>query len=243
MLATRSLIKTWRTPEALIDVTLQPVIFLLLFTYIFGGAIAGGFAARYLQFLLPGILGQSIAMAGVALGREPQLRHREGRVRPVPVAADRADGAAGRCRRRRHRRYMILCVVTLGTGMLMGFRVRTSPSRRWRPSVVHRVRPVLLLDLGLRRHARPHAGCGAGDHVPARAAAELRQQHVRPIATMPGWLQTFVKVNPISHLVGDGTRADARRPGGRQPDLTLGWMGALLVVFVPLALRAYRRRA
>ena len=68
-LAKRSLIKTWRTPEALIDVTLQPIIFLLMFTYIFGGAIAGGSQHDYLQFLLPGLLGQSIAMGGIALGQ------------------------------------------------------------------------------------------------------------------------------------------------------------------------------
>src|SRR4051794_12270860 len=56
-LAKRSLIKTVRTPEALVDVTLQPIIFLLLFTYIFGGAIAGGNRHEYLQYLLPGLLG------------------------------------------------------------------------------------------------------------------------------------------------------------------------------------------
>src|SRR6478735_12231255 len=67
-IAKRSLIKMYRTPEALIDVTLQPIIFLLLFTYIFGGAI-GGSSADYLQFLLPGLLAQSIAQAGVALGQ------------------------------------------------------------------------------------------------------------------------------------------------------------------------------
>src|SRR5690348_17730347 len=69
VLARRSLIKTWRTPEALIDVTLQPIIFLALFTYIFGGAIAGGSQEAYLQFLLPGLLGQTIAMASVSLGQ------------------------------------------------------------------------------------------------------------------------------------------------------------------------------
>ena len=101
-LARRSLIKTWRTPEALIDVTLQPMIFLLLFTYIFGGAISGGSQHDYLQFLLPGLLGQSIAMAGISLGTEPQRRPREGRLRPVPIAADRPFGPAGRrCARRR----------------------------------------------------------------------------------------------------------------------------------------------
>src|SRR5664279_2721162 len=69
-LAKRSLIKTFRTPEALVDVTLQPVIFLGLFTYIFGGAIAGAAHRHaYLEFLLPGLLGQTIAMASVALGQ------------------------------------------------------------------------------------------------------------------------------------------------------------------------------
>src|SRR6478735_4447150 len=67
-IAKRSLIKMVRTPEALIDVTLQPIIFLLLFTYIFGGAI-GGSPAHYLQFLLAGLLAQSSAQAGGALVR------------------------------------------------------------------------------------------------------------------------------------------------------------------------------
>ena len=69
-LAKRSLIKMYRTPEALIDVTLQPIIFLLLFTYIFGGAI-GGSSADYLQFLLPGVLVQLVAFAGASIGVNP----------------------------------------------------------------------------------------------------------------------------------------------------------------------------
>src|SRR5262249_10496191 len=68
VLAKRGVINIIRTPEALIDVTLQPIIFLLLFTYIFGGAISHGSTHHYLQFLLPGILGQTIAMAGIAIG-------------------------------------------------------------------------------------------------------------------------------------------------------------------------------
>ena len=66
-LAKRSLIKTWRTPEALIDVTLQPAIFLVIFVYIFGGAVAGD-THTYLQFLLPGILAQTIAQGAIAIG-------------------------------------------------------------------------------------------------------------------------------------------------------------------------------
>ena len=88
-LAKRSLIKTWRTPEALIDVTLQPIIFLVLFTYIFGGAIAGGSQHDYLQFLLPGMLGQTIAMAGVAIGQNLNADIEKGvfdRFRSLPIA-------------------------------------------------------------------------------------------------------------------------------------------------------------
>ena len=125
-LARRSLIKTWRTPEALIDVTLQPVIFLLLFTYIFGGAIAGGSTHDYLQFLLPGILGQTIALAGVAVGQNLNSDIEKGvfdRFRSLPIARSAplvgtvaADVV----------RYLILCVVTLGFGYLMGFRIETN---------------------------------------------------------------------------------------------------------------------
>src|SRR6476659_10678862 len=86
-IAKRSLIKMVRTPEALIDVTLQPIIFLLLFTYIFGGAI-GGSSADYLQFLLPALLAQTIAMAGVALGQNLNADIEKGvfdRFRSLPI--------------------------------------------------------------------------------------------------------------------------------------------------------------
>ena len=89
VVAKRSLIKTWRTPEALIDVTVQPIIFLAMFTYIFGGAIApSGSQQQYLQFLLPGILGQTIAMAGIALGTNLNTDIEKGifdRFRSLPI--------------------------------------------------------------------------------------------------------------------------------------------------------------
>src|SRR6201996_5311771 len=126
-LAKRNLIKTTRTPEQLIDVTVQPIIFLLLFTYVFGGAIAGGSQHHYLQFLLPGLLGQTIAMGSVALGQNLNADIEKGvfdRFRSLPiarsaplVAAVLADFA----------RYLILCVIFLGFGTLMGFRIQTGP--------------------------------------------------------------------------------------------------------------------
>jgi oleandomycin transport system permease protein len=244
VLAKRSLIKTWRTPEALIDVTIQPVIFLLLFTYIFGGAIAAGSQATYLQFLLPGILGQSIALAGIALGTNLNTDIEKGvfdRFRSLPIArsaplvgAVLADLA----------RYTILCVITFGTGMLMGFRVHTS----W-------VSALAAIGLSI---AFALCFCWISVFIGMKARTPGAVQAigflmVLPLSfgsntfvatdTMPGWLQAFVKVNPISHLVS--TVRALMNGGAYGTDLvwTLGWMAVLLVVFVPLALNAYRKRA
>lgn len=139
VLARRSLVKMRRTPEALIDVTLQPVIFLGLFTYIFGGAIAGGSQQDYLQFLLPGLLGQTIAMASVALGQNLNADIEKGvfdRFRSLPIArsaplvgAVLADVV----------RYLILFAVMIGFGLALGF----DPTTGWVP-----VLAALALSMG-----------------------------------------------------------------------------------------------
>ena len=123
VLAKRNLVKTARTPEQLIDVTLQPVIFLILFVYVFGGAIGGGSRHAYLEYLLPGLLGQGIAMGSIALGQNMNADIEKGvfdRFRALPIArsvplvgAVLADFA----------RYLILCVIYLGFGYAMGFRI------------------------------------------------------------------------------------------------------------------------
>src|SRR3974390_2095081 len=121
VLANRNVIKSMRTPEQFMDVTLQPVIFLGLFTYIFGGALAGGSQHAYLEFLLPGMLGQTIAMSSVAIGQNMNADIAKGifdRFRSLPIArwvplvgAVLADLI----------RYTIVCVVTMAFGYLIGF--------------------------------------------------------------------------------------------------------------------------
>ena len=102
----------------------------MLFTYIFGGAISGGSQHDYLQFLLPGLLGQSIAMAGIALGHNLNADLEKGvfdRFRSLPIArsaplvgAVLADVV----------RYLILCAVFVGFGYLIGFRIETNAVAR-----------------------------------------------------------------------------------------------------------------
>jgi oleandomycin transport system permease protein len=244
VLARRSLIKTWRTPEALVDVTLQPIIFLALFTYVFGGAIAGGSQHQYLQFLLPGLLGQTIAMASVSLGQNLNTDIQKGvfdRFRSLPIArsAPLVGGLLADLVR-----YLILFTVMMVVGTLMGYRVTTG----W---------TGVLASLGLAMGFSLCFGwisvyIGMLVRTPG-AVQGIMFLLIFPLAfgsntfvatgTMPGWLQAFVKVNPITHLVSAVRGLMTGGPVAGHVLWTLVWMAGLLVVFAPLAVRAYRRRA
>ena len=244
VLARRSLVKLRRTPEALIDVTLQPVIFLALFTYIFGGAVAGGSQEAYLQFLLPGLLGQTIAMASVSLGQNLNTDIQKGvfdRFRSLPISrsaplvgAVLADLV----------RYLVLFTVTMVFGALMGYRVTTGAGG---------VLAALALSMGF---ALCFGWISVFVGMIARAPGAVQgimfllvlplsfgSNTFVPTETMPGWLQAFVKVNPISQLVSSVRGLMTGGPVAGHVGWTLVWMAALLVVFAPLAVRAYRRRA
>jgi len=243
-LARRSLIKTVRTPEALIDVTLQPVIFLLLFTYIFGGALAGGDRHTYLQFLLPGLLAQSLAMGGIALGQNLNADIEKGvfdRFRSLPVArsAPLVGAVAADIVR-----YLTVCVVMLGFGTIMGFRAENG----FLPALAA---VALSIGFGL-------SFCWISVWVGMLVRTSGAVQGVMfllifPLSfgsnvfvatdTLPGWLQAFVHINPITPLVNTIRGLLVSGPVAGPLWQTLAWMAGLLVVFVPLALRAYARRA
>jgi oleandomycin transport system permease protein len=244
VLAKRSLIKTYRTPEALIDVTLQPIIFLAMFTYIFGGAIASGSQQDYLQFLLPGLLGQSIAMAGVALGQNLNADIQKGvfdRFRSLPIARSAplvgavfADFV----------RYLILCLVTLGFGFLMGFRVQTSFLDVLAAIVISIAFALCFCWISVYVGMISRTpGAVQGIMFLLVLPLSFASNTFVEASTMPGWLQVFVDVNPISHLVSTVRSLMLGTPMGNNLIWTLGWMVALVAIFMPLALRAYRRRA
>ncbi|WP_127502673.1 ABC transporter permease [Actinoplanes solisilvae] len=242
-LARRSLIKTARTPEALIDVTLQPVIFLLIFTYLFGGAIGTGDRGEYLQFLLPGLLAQSLALGGIALGQNLNADIEKGvfdRFRSLPVArsAPLVGAVAADIVR-----YLTVCVVMLGFGYIMGFRVDTG----FVPAVAA---VALSIGFGL---CFCWISVWVGMLVRTSGAVQgVMFLLVFPLSfgsnvfvqtdTLPGWLQAFVHVNPITPLVATIRGLLIGGPVADHLLVTLAWMAGLLVVFVPLALRAYARR-
>jgi oleandomycin transport system permease protein len=243
VLAKRNLIKITRTPEQLIDVTLQPIIFLLLFTYVFGGALGGGSQHEYLEFLLPGLLGQTIAMSSISIGQNMNGDIAKGvfdRFRSLPIA--RSAPLVGAVLAEFFR-YLLLCVIMIGFGYVLGFRIATNPlallaaigiaicfalSFAWvsvwvgmkvrTPGAVQGVMFLLVLPLSF------------GSNTFVRAS------------TMPGWLQAFVSVNPISHLVSAVRGLMLGGPVAAPIGWTFAWIAGMLVVFFPLALRAYIRR-
>jgi oleandomycin transport system permease protein len=244
VLAKRNLIKTARTPEQLIDVTLQPVIFLILFVYVFGGALGGGSRHDYLEFLLPGLLGQGIAMGSIALGQNMNGDIEKGvfdRFRALPIArsvplvgAVLADFG----------RYLILCVIYLGFGYAMGFRIHTD-AVAVTGAVVLAIGFALCfcwVSLWVGLKVRTPGAVQGVMFLLIFPLAFGSSSYVSP-STMPGWLQAWNHVNPITRLVDAMRGLMLGGPVQTNLLLTLAWMAGLLAVFVPLALRAYKRRA
>jgi oleandomycin transport system permease protein len=243
VLAKRNLVKTMRTPEQLIDVTIQPIIFLLLFVYVFGGAISGGSRHDYLQFLLPGVLAQFIAMGSIALGQNLNADIEKGvfdRFRSLPIA--RSAPLVGAVLADFFR-YLLICVICLGFGYVLGFRVDTNAAATV---------AAIALSIGFAL-----CFCWVSVWVGLKARTSGSVQGIMfllifPLSfgsnvfvatnTMPGWLQAFVNVNPITHLVGSVRGLTVGGPVASHLGWTFLWMGGLLVVFVPLAMRAYRKR-
>jgi oleandomycin transport system permease protein len=243
-LAKRNLIGVVRNPEALIDVTLQPIIFIALFTYVFGGAIAHGSQHDYLQFLLPGILAQTIAFGGISIGVNLNSDIEKGvfdRFRSLPIsrAAPLVGAVLGDVVR-----YVLLCAITVGFGYVLGFRAGTSA-----------LEVIAACSLGI---AFALCLCWISVYVGMIARTPGAVQGILmlllfpltfaattfvPASTLPGWLEAITKVNPLTHLVGALRGLMLGGPVASDVLWTLGWMGALLAVFVPLALRAYGRRA
>jgi oleandomycin transport system permease protein len=241
-LTKRSLIKTWRTPEALIDVTLQPALFLVIFVYIFGGSVAGS-THDYLQYLLPGIMAQTIAMGAISIGVNLNTDLSKGifdrfRAFPIPRSAPLLGAVLGDVVR-----YVVVIISTLSIGYLMGFRIHTNPLSALAGSLLAVLFALCLswlpVLIGMKvRTPGAVQGIGILLVMPLSFASNV---FVRT-PTLPGWMQGFVNVNPLTHLVESVRGLFLGTPIGSHVWWTLGWCVGFVAIFMPLALRAYRRK-
>lgn len=241
-LAKRSLIKTWRTPEALIDVTLQPAIFLVIFVYIFGGAVAGD-TQTYLQFLLPGILAQTIATGAIAIGVNLNTDLEKGifdrfKSLPIPRSSPLIGAVLGDVVR-----YVIVTVMTLSIGYLMGFRILTDPLSAVAGCLLAVVFALSLswvsVFVGMKVRT---SGAVQGIMFLIIMPLSFASNVFVPAGTLPDWMQTFVAWNPLTHLVEAMRGLFLGTPMGDSVWWTLAWCVGLVAVFLPLAMRAYRRK-
>ena len=245
-MAKRNILAVMRTPEALFFTTLQPIMFVLLFTYVFGGAIhvPGG---HYIDYLMPGIFVQTVIFGAMASSSGLAEDLHKGiieRFRALPMS--RSAVLAGRTVSDLVRNVFVVALITL-VGYAVGFRIGTN-------FALFLVRgpgdPVLRLraELGLRLH-RPvgaQRGDGPGHGLPAHLPAALRLVGLRPGRHHAGLAPGIRR--PPTRDPGRRTPSRSLMVGGVLHDSgavwsALLWTVGLLVVLAPVAVRKYRKVA
>jgi oleandomycin transport system permease protein len=242
-LARRSLIKTIRTPEQLLDVTLQPVMFVVIFVYLLGGAISGDRHA-YMQFLLPAIMVQTTLFASIATGVGLNTDIKKGvfdRFRSLPIgrSAPLIGSVLGDVIR-----FVVSIAVLLTVGSLLGFRITTDPVSAVAACLLvmffaFSFSWVFVLIGMVVREATAVQGLAFVALFPLTFGTNM----MVPTATLPGWIQAWVKVNPVADVMAVARGLMVGGPVAEPAAKTLLWALGIFVVFFPLAVRAYRRRA
>jgi ABC-2 type transport system permease protein/oleandomycin transport system permease protein len=237
----RNLIGYRRVPQLLVFSTVQPVIFVLLFRYVFGGAIHTG-RVPYVDFLMPGVFVQTVVFGSLATAIGLAADMKSGlleRFRSLPMA--RSAVLAGRTLADFARNVFVVLLM-VGVGLMVGFRIHTNGL-----ALIGGI--LLLLFFGYAMSwIFATVGLALGDPETAQAAAfpvlaplVFASTVFVPLESMPGWLQVWAEHQPVS-VTASAVRALVL--GGPTASLvwqSLAWCVGILAVFAPLAVRRYRR--
>lgn len=237
----RAILKIKHVPEQLFDVTAFPIMMVLMYTYLFGGALAGS-PKEYIQFLLPGILVMSVVMITMYTGVSVNTDIEKGvfdRFRSLPIwrPSTMVGYLLGDALR-----YTIASVVMLTVGIILGYR----------PDGVGGVVAgiVLLVVFSfafswiwtmfglLLRTEKSVMGVSMMVIFPLTFLSNV---FVDP-STMPGWLQAFVNNSPITHLSSAVRELMAGDWPTDEIAWSLGWAGLFVLVFGPITMRLYNRK-
>ena len=240
-MAWRALKKMRRNPEQFFDVTIQPLLFTAMFAYIFGGAISGN-VQDYLPLMVPGIVAQTVLTTCMSTGvqlREDMEKGVFDRFKSLPMA--RIGPLAGPMVADLVR-YFIAATLTFATGIAMGYRPGGG---------VLGVAGAILLAIftgwalawiftwigTLARSARSVQGISMMILFPLTFLSNA----FVPVDTLPGWLEAFVNVNPVSHLVSATRDLANHATISGQVGWTLLAGLVVIAIFAPLSVRSYRR--
>lgn len=243
VMAGRSVTKARRSPAGLLHVAFIPIVFLVMFVYLFGGAVEGD-VHRYLQFVFPGALVMTVILAGTMMtGTNLNIDINRGvfdRFRSLPIgrSAPLIGSVIGDLLR-----YGVAIAALFAVGFLMGFRVETGVWQAVEACVVAVVFGSCLswfyVFVGVvMRDPAGVQGVVTITLFPLAFGTNL----VAPTDTMPGWLQTWVKINPATHAIDLCRGLLAGGPVAEPLVWTMGWCVGLVAVFAPLSVWAYRRR-
>ncbi len=239
----RNLLRYSRMPQLIIFSFIQPIMFVLLFAYVFGGAISTP-GVNYINYLLPGILVQTVLfgsmMTGVSLA-EDLSKGMIDRFRSLPMARSAVLG--GRTITEAIRNVFIVIVMTL-VGMLIGFKIGNGFFN-------------YLLAVGLTvlfgfafSWVSATIGLAVKNVETAQTAGFIwvfplafASSIFVPVETMKGGIKWFAEHNPISYTVNTVRSHILGTPAGDNPWLALAWIFGILIVFIPLAVSRYRKIA
>ncbi|MEU4066163.1 ABC transporter permease [Streptomyces wedmorensis] len=243
-LARRNALQIKQDPESMFDAVLMPIIFILLFVYVFGGAIAGkGNNDAYVNYVTPGLMammGMNIAM-GVGVGINDDFKKGVmDRFRTMPIARSSVLIAkivveVGRM--------MIATAILLGTGFLLGLEIKTSFVELLAAiglSVVFGASLMwIFILLGLTvKTAQAVQGMAMLVLMPLQFGSSIFASPT----SMPGWLETFTDYNPLSNLADAARALINGGPLAHSVWMTLGWALAITVVTAPLAVAKFRKK-
>ena len=240
VIARRNLIGIARTPQLLVFATIQPILFVLLFRYVFGGAIAVP-GVSYVDYLIPGIIVQTVVFGATstAVGlSEDMSKGIIDRFRSLPMS--RAAVLGGRTIADLVRNaFVVLLMIAVGTAV--GFRFHNG----FLPAVAA-VFVALLLGYCLS-WVFAFIGLTVAEPESAQLAGFLpifplvfASSVFASTQSMPGWLQAFAKVQPITRAADTVRALTQGGPVAANLIWTLLWSIAILAVFAPLAVRRYR---
>ncbi|MEU6986319.1 ABC transporter permease [Streptomyces sp. NPDC046324] len=243
-LARRNALQIKQDPESMFDVVLMPIIFVLLFVYVFGGAISGkGNNDAYVNYVVPGLMammGMNIAMA-VGTGINDDFKKGVmDRFRTMPIARSSVLIAKivveiGRM--------LIATAILLGMGFLLGLEIKGSILDLFGAIGLSMVFGAslmwifILLGLAMKT-AQAVQGMAMIVLMPLQFGSSI----FAPPTSMPGWLETFTDYNPLSNLA-DAARAMINgTPVGDSVWMTLGWAVVITAVTAPLAVAKFRKK-
>jgi ABC-2 type transport system permease protein/oleandomycin transport system permease protein len=244
VIARRNLLHIKSDPEQLVGMTIQPLMFLVLFVYVFGGAIAGS-SREYLQFALPGILVQGVAFTGFQTALGLNVDFKRGvidRFRSLPISRSAVVG--GRIVADALRVVWGVVIIT-GFGMILGFRFDGGVAGGLGALAIATGFGIAMCwpmaFIGIVAKAPESVNTwGFMIILPLTFASTV----FVPASSMPSWLEGFAEVNPISK-VADAVRGLMLGLPNLNDDVIAAvfWIALVSAVFAPLAILRYRRRA